>query len=195
MRRTEREMKKLRLKIIELRKEGKTWEETRRITNASPNTLSKILKNFTGRYCQKCGETNPKVLEEHHPDKINRPDFTITLCANCHEEITRKQLRERVKKQKLENPESKLIPQETNISPVSETPKQVLQNIQQHPANFPFSPKMESGIAATGIGIYFLFEGFNHELSKKERILMGILGALGLGVGAKIIWDEIKKMR
>jgi len=102
MRRTEKEIKKLRLKIIELKKEGKTYEEIRRITSASPSTIAKILKNFNGRYCVKCGETNPNVFEEHRPDKETYPDYTITLCANCHEEITRKQLRQRNKHQKLQ---------------------------------------------------------------------------------------------
>jgi RNase P subunit RPR2 len=99
MRRTEKEIGKLRLRIIELRQKGKTYEEIRRITSASPTTIAKILKNFKGRYCVKCGEVNTEVLEEHHPDKVNMPDYTITLCANCHEKITREQLRKRNKQQ------------------------------------------------------------------------------------------------
>jgi RNase P subunit RPR2 len=99
MRRTEKEIGKLRLRIIELRQKGKTYEEIRRITSASPTTIAKILKNFKGRYCIKCGEVNTEVLEEHHPDKVNMPDYTITLCANCHEKITREQLRKRNKQQ------------------------------------------------------------------------------------------------
>ncbi|HPP29446.1 MAG TPA: hypothetical protein PLE69_00795 [bacterium] len=89
MRRTAKEMKKLRLKIIEMKKEGKSYEEIRRTTSASPNTIARILKGFTGRYCVMCGETNPDVLHEHHPDRKNRPDYTITLCANCHNEVHR----------------------------------------------------------------------------------------------------------
>jgi predicted transcriptional regulator len=73
MRRTEKEIRKLRLKIIELKKDGKTYEEIRRTTGASPSTIAKILKNFNGRYCVKCGETNPDVLEEHRPDKETYP--------------------------------------------------------------------------------------------------------------------------
>ncbi|MCX8083021.1 MAG: helix-turn-helix domain-containing protein [bacterium] len=89
MRRTKKEIKKLRIKIIKLREEGKSYEEIRRRTGASPNTISDILQRFTGKYCVNCGETNSNVLHEHHPDKENRPDYTITLCANCHNEIHR----------------------------------------------------------------------------------------------------------
>ncbi len=35
--------------------------------------------------CLYCGETNPFMLESHHPfGKKTHPDFTITLCANHH---------------------------------------------------------------------------------------------------------------
>ena len=35
--------------------------------------------------CLFCGELDFAVFREHHPDKEKMPDFTITLCANCHE--------------------------------------------------------------------------------------------------------------
>ena len=37
--------------------------------------------------CLFCGEIDWRVLEEHHPDKEKLPDFTVTLCANCHRKI------------------------------------------------------------------------------------------------------------
>jgi len=94
MRRTEQDMKKVRLRIIELRKDGLDYEEIRRKTGASPNTISKILKNFNGRYCLECGATDPQVLEQHHPDKLARPNETICLCSNCHSVVTRQQMRD-----------------------------------------------------------------------------------------------------
>ena len=36
-----------------------------------------------------CHNTNPFVLQNHHPWKKDDPDFTITLCANHHEYFTR----------------------------------------------------------------------------------------------------------
>ena len=34
--------------------------------------------------CLFCPEIDFSVLEEHHPYPEKLPDFTITLCANCH---------------------------------------------------------------------------------------------------------------
>lgn len=54
--------------------------------------------NFRGEYrylkaigsdgiCLFCGEIDPTLFEEHHPDKVKMPDFKITLCANCHRKL------------------------------------------------------------------------------------------------------------
>lgn len=37
--------------------------------------------------CLFCGDIDWRHLEEHHPDKIKLPDFTVTLCANCHADL------------------------------------------------------------------------------------------------------------
>ena len=37
--------------------------------------------------CLNCGEIDWRVLDEHHPDKEMMPDFTFTLCANCHRKL------------------------------------------------------------------------------------------------------------
>lgn len=41
----------------------------------------------TAGICLFCGEMDFMVLEEHHPDKEKMPNFTITLCANCHRKL------------------------------------------------------------------------------------------------------------
>ena len=41
----------------------------------------------TDGICLFCGETDFMVLEEHHIDKEKMPDFTVTLCANCHRRL------------------------------------------------------------------------------------------------------------
>ena len=49
-----------------------------------------------------CGEMDPEKLEEHHPDKENFPNYTVTLCTSCHAKVTRKQMREKAKEKKSE---------------------------------------------------------------------------------------------
>ena len=204
MRRTEKEIRKLRLKIIELKRDGKTYEEIRRITSASPSTIAKILKNFNGRYCVKCGETNPEVLEEHHPDKENYPDYTITLCANCHEQITREQLRQKNKKQKLNGnnlpddnnkisdlsrgDEIQIIPIKTlNSTPVGNF------NIKSYSTNITdISPTAILGIACLISGFLGLETAFDELRDKKERILFFLISCANF-IGFYRIWTDSSK--
>ena len=37
--------------------------------------------------CLSCGSLDWTVLQEHHIDKEKMDDFTITLCANCHQKL------------------------------------------------------------------------------------------------------------
>jgi hypothetical protein len=189
MRRTKEGMKKLRIKIIKLKEKGLTVEEIRRRTGASPNTICKILKGFKGRYCQKCGETNPEVLEQHHPDKINRPDFTITLCANCHEEITRKQARERNKKK--ENEKNILNPVNLNLPATIQTQKE---NITQN-LNLPNAPvqtyiqplsfeETKKSLFFVG-GVASILESFDPDRKPLEKFLLFIGGSI-------FIWQSLK---
>jgi hypothetical protein len=189
MRRTKEGMKKLRIKIIKLKEKGLTVEGIRRRTGASPNTICKILKGFKGRYCQKCGETNPEVLEQHHPDKINRPDFTITLCANCHEEITRKQARERNKKK--ENEKNILNPVNLNSPATIQTQKE---NITQN-LNLPNAPvqtyiqplsfeETKKSLFFVG-GVVSILESFDPDRKPLEKFLLFIGGSI-------FIWQSLK---
>ena len=105
MKRTNRAATRMRLKILEARKKGMTYEEIRRRYGVSPNTISRLTKGKSiARYCARCGETTPEKLEEHHPDKVNHPTETIDLCANCHSEIHRKKPRPRKKEREQNTP-------------------------------------------------------------------------------------------
>jgi len=127
MRRTNKEIKKLRKNVVEARKEGFTYEEIRKKYSLSPSTISKWTKGRDlTRTCTECGETDLLKLEEHHPDKINQPNHTITLCSNCHSELHRKQ---DTQKKKAENPEDMLkrnsftlLPAYTNTHPLQISP-------------------------------------------------------------------------
>ena len=113
MRKRKEIMNKLRVNILEDKKNGLTYEEIRKKRGASPSTISKLTKGKDlSRFCQNCGETDPQKLEEHHPSKEHQPHYTMTLCANCHSLETRKQLKERRKTQ-----EKVIVPQEVEVLP------------------------------------------------------------------------------
>lgn len=38
--------------------------------------------------CRHCGETNPRVLERHHPFGEANSGITVVECANCHKKLT-----------------------------------------------------------------------------------------------------------
>jgi hypothetical protein len=50
------------------------------------------MTNFEDRSCTGCGHSGPGwQFEEHHPDRVARPKFTVTLCIPCHREVTRRE--------------------------------------------------------------------------------------------------------
>ena len=103
MRISTRRLKRRRLKLIKARKEGATFSELQRKFGVSPNYLSKLFKGKDiNKYCEHCGENGPKVLERHHPDKANNPEYTIWLCSNCHSKISREETSQRAKQKKAE---------------------------------------------------------------------------------------------
>ncbi len=103
MRISTRRLARRRLKLIEARKEGAVFSELQRRFGVSPNYLSKLFKGKDiNKYCELCGENDPKVLERHHPDKKDRPDYTTWLCSNCHSKISREETRRRAKQKKAE---------------------------------------------------------------------------------------------
>ena len=117
MRTSTRRLKRRRLKLIKARKEGMTFSELQRRFGVSPNYLSKLFKGKDiNKYCEKCGENDSEVLEKHHPDKENRPDYAIWLCSNCHSKVTRKEGRKRAtqKNEKQNMSNQPPIPKEMN---------------------------------------------------------------------------------
>ena len=119
MRRRSELMDKLRVKILQDWKNGLTYKEIERKRGVSSRTIANLVggKDLK-RFCQSCGQTDPEKLQEHHPDRANRPNETKTLCASCHEKITRKQQRERHRERK----NNVLIPEvvETTNQPVQQ---------------------------------------------------------------------------
>ena len=98
MRISTKRLARRRLKLIEARKEGATFSQLQRRFGVSPNYLSKLFKGKDiNKHCEHCGENDPEVLEKHHPDKENRPDYWIWLCSNYHSKVTRKEAKARAK--------------------------------------------------------------------------------------------------
>jgi hypothetical protein len=53
--------------------------------------IADIIKK--GGCCLICGYTeNPLIFERHHIGGRNNSDLTITVCPNCHRELSKKQL-------------------------------------------------------------------------------------------------------
>jgi len=103
MRRRNELMDKLRVKILQDRKNGLTYEQIQRKRGVSSRTIANLVKDGDPkRFCQQCGETDPEKLEEHHPDKENFPNETVTLCSNCHSKVTRIEQRKRNREKKGE---------------------------------------------------------------------------------------------
>lgn len=92
MRRRNEIARKLRVKILEDRRDGLRYSDIERKRGVSSRTIANLVKGKDPkRFCQMCGETEPEKLEEHHPDKVNDPGKTVTLCASCHAKLTREQ--------------------------------------------------------------------------------------------------------
>ncbi|MCZ2809797.1 MAG: hypothetical protein O2V44_10625, partial [Candidatus Bathyarchaeota archaeon] len=103
MRRRNELMDKLRVRILQGRKDGLTYEQIQTKTGASSRTIANLVKGKDPRrFCIRCGETDPQKLEQHHPDRVNRPNETVTLCANCHSTVTREQQRKTNREKKKE---------------------------------------------------------------------------------------------
>jgi len=103
MRRRNELMDKLRVKILQDRRDGLTSEQIQARRGASSRTIANLVKGKDPRrFCIRCGETDPQKLEQHHPDRVNRPNETVTLCANCHSTVTRELQRKTNREKKKE---------------------------------------------------------------------------------------------
>lgn len=192
MRRKNERVKKLRVKVIEDVKSGLTYEEIRRKRGVSPSTIAKWTKGKDlKRYCHECGETDPKKLEKHHPNKKESPEHTIDLCANCHSKITRKQSSNRNRTQ-----QPVTAPKTTQAS----TPKQptpipfqsgVNQPSQIVPTTLrPFTPKERAEIVKGALylgGTIVVIEAFlDKNLAGWERLALLVSAGLVFGAAGKI---------
>jgi len=186
MRRRSELMNKLRVKILQDWKDGLTYKEIETKRGVSSRTIANLVggKDLK-RFCESCGQTDPEKLQEHHPDRANRPNETKTLCASCHDKITRKQQRERYKKRQ----NNVLIPEvvETTNPPMQQimsAPSEVSHN--ERPLTVEEQRWLGKGLCYS-IGGIALGEGaFDKKIPTWIRGLLVIGGILFLYGGSTI---------
>jgi len=98
-------------KILELYKSGWSFRQLQKRYHKSPNYIARLVKGIEVT-CTACGKPKGKVrFHAHHPDRINRPDYTIPLCPSCHAKEEARLRREK---------ENKLQPVASAASPITE---------------------------------------------------------------------------
>lgn len=71
-------------KIIERYKSGWSYKQLQKHYHRSPNKITDLVRGIEVT-CTTCGKPKGKVrFHAHHPDRLNRPDYTIPLCPSCH---------------------------------------------------------------------------------------------------------------
>ena len=192
MRRKDEQMKKLRVKVIEDIKNSLTYEEIRKKRGVSPSTISKWTKGKDlKRYCKSCGETDPKKLEKHHPNKNESPEHTVNLCANCHSKITRRQLSDRSRTR-----QPVAVPKTPPASPPKQ-PTPILFQSGVNPPNQvvstalrPFTPKERTEMAKWALYIGGSIVGieaiFDKRLGWWERLALLTSAGLAFRAGERI---------
>jgi len=82
-------------RIVELYKAGWSFRQLQKRYHRSPNYIAMLVKGIEVT-CAACGKTKGKVrFHAHHPDRLNRPDYTIPLCPSCHAKEEAKLRREK----------------------------------------------------------------------------------------------------
>jgi len=81
-------------KIIELYKQGYSYRQICKRYKVSPNTVRKLTEKIQVK-CFSCGKIKGarEKFQQHHPDKINRPNYTVPVCVKCHQKITKQEQR------------------------------------------------------------------------------------------------------
>lgn len=187
MRRRKELMNKLRVKILEDWKNGLTYERIERKRGVSSRTVANLVKGKDPRrFCMRCGETDPQKLEQHHPDRVNRPNETVTLCANCHSTVTRELQRKTNREKKRE------ICTPNNTSPVyvSMPSRSMPQPQVAYTQCRPFTPAenrcIGRGLSYGGGGIAVGEGLFDNRLPGWARVVLVIVGGAVMYAGSKI---------
>jgi len=140
-------------RIIELYKTGWSFRQLQKRYHKSPNYIAKLVKGKEVT-CIACGRPKGKVrFHAHHPDRLNRPDYTIPLCPSCHAKEEARLRRE--KENQSQSPLNIIMPTTENIASKPSTTSL------SAPLG-PLSPTGKKGLAGLGIALVVetLFPGF-----------------------------------
>lgn len=187
MRRRTELARKLRVKVLEDRQNGLTYEQIQQRRGVSSRTIAELVKGKDlKRFCQHCGETDPEKLETHHPDRVNSPTERITMCASCHSKVTREQQRKRNREIHDRGATQEVAPSlsfSTVQNPVASPPANdtQLQSVSAEDARW------IARWMAYGAGGICLGEAvFDSSLSGWARWILGITGLVTSWAGSKI---------
>ena len=187
MRRRNELMDKLRVKILQDRKDGLTYGQIQTKRGASSRTIANLVKGRDPRrFCTRCGETDPQKLEGHHPNKVDHPNETVTLCASCHSTVTREQQRKtnREKKKEIYTP-SNTSPIRLSMPPRLMTQPQVA-HTQSRPLTSTEKRWIGRGFCYGGGGIAVSEGFFDSQLPRWVRIALVLIGGTVMYAGSKI---------
>ena len=71
-------------RIVGLYRSGWSYRQLQNHYHCSPNYIARLVQGIEVE-CAMCGKPKGKVrFHAHHPDRLNRPDYTIPLCPSCH---------------------------------------------------------------------------------------------------------------
>jgi hypothetical protein len=101
-------------KIIKLYESGWSFRQLQKRYHKSPNYVAKLVKGVEVK-CSVCGQPKGKVrFHVYHPDRVNRPDYTVLLCPSCYAKQEMKLRRE--KEEKSQAPLSEALPTTVNLA-------------------------------------------------------------------------------
>ncbi len=136
-------------RIMELYKSGQSFRKLQKRYHRSPNYITRLVKGIEVT-CSACGKPKGKVrFHAHHPDRFNRPDYTIPLCPSCYAKEEAKLRRE--KENQSLSPLNPIVPATQNLASDPRTTS-ILDYLE------PLSPREKKVL--TGLGIVSVIEAF-----------------------------------
>jgi len=134
-------------RIVELYKSGWSFRQLQKRYRRSPNYIARLVQGIKAT-CATCGKPKGKVrFHAHHPDRLNRPDYTIPLCPSCYAKEEAKLRRQ--KENRSQYPLGAALPTTENIA---SNPSTASLSSPRGPLS-----STEKGVI-TGIGIAILVE-------------------------------------
>ena len=140
-------------RIIELYNTGWSFRQLQKRYHRSPNYIARLVKGIEVT-CSACGKPKGKVrFHAHHPDRINRPDYTIPLCPSCHAKEEARLRREKGNQS------------QSSLNPIVPTTEDIVSKPRTTALSLPLGPLSPAKKKVlTGIGIALvvetLFPGF-----------------------------------